>query len=119
MCRLAKSAKSSTFRPPERFTELSSMPPKSVQPPLSSHGGATLPLVTVESYNLEIRDSEGFIGDQASKGAFLDLVEETRRQLRRAGDDPLGKIPTEEIGKKRFDKILAAGEPEAAGVVHG
>jgi hypothetical protein len=86
---------------------------------IGNHGSADLPLVTVESYNVEIKDDEGFIGDQASKGAFLALVEEIREKLRELGDDPLGDTPTEEIGKKRFDKLLADGEPEAVGVVQG
>jgi predicted NBD/HSP70 family sugar kinase len=87
--------------------------------PIGVHGSSELPLVTVESYNLEIKDSEGFVGDQASKGAFLELVEDLREKLRDVGDDPLGDKPTEDLGKRQFDKLLASGDPEAAGVVQG
>ena len=86
---------------------------------IGTHGSADLPLVTVDSYNVEIKDDEGFIGDKASKGAFLELVEEIRGKLRDLGDDPLGDKPTEEISKRTFDKLLAEGEPEAVGVIQG
>jgi predicted NBD/HSP70 family sugar kinase len=93
--------------------------PKSPPPSIGSHGSADLPLVTVESYNIEIRDDDGFIGDRASKGAFLALVDDVRKKLRKLGDDPLGDTPTEEIGRKQFDKLLRVGDPEAAGLVQG
>lgn len=86
---------------------------------IGTHGSADLPLVTVESYNVEIKDDEGFIGDKASKGAFLELVEEIRGKLRELGEDPLGDRPTEDISKKTFDRLLAEGEPEAVGVIQG
>src|ERR1700744_2079554 len=34
------------------------------------HGARRLAAVTVETYNAELRDSEGFISDRASKRAF-------------------------------------------------
>jgi hypothetical protein len=34
------------------------------------HGGTLLPAVEIVSYNVELKDDEGFIGDRASKGAF-------------------------------------------------
>ena len=95
------------------------MPRKPSAPPIGSHGSADLPAVTVESYNIEIRDHEGFIGDRASKGAFLDLIEELRKKLVDFGDDPLGDTPTEDLDQRLFDKLLAAGNPEAAGIVQG
>ena len=33
-------------------------------------------------------------------------------------DDPLGDIPAEELKKKKLDKVLLEGEPEAAALVH-
>jgi hypothetical protein len=43
-------------------------------PVIAAHGSARLPAVEVDSYNVEIKDDEGFIGDRASKGAFRDLM---------------------------------------------
>lgn len=37
------------------------------QPQLPTHGAAILPSVTVDSYNLEIEDEDGFVGDKATK----------------------------------------------------
>jgi hypothetical protein len=75
--------------------------------------------VDVDSYNVELRDDEGFIGDRASKGAFRDIVENWRKPLRKAGADPFGDTPSDELTKKKLDQALTDGEGEAAGVVHG
>jgi hypothetical protein len=41
---------------------------------LPAHGATTLPSVTVNSYNVEIEDEEGFVGDQPNKGVFWNPV---------------------------------------------
>jgi hypothetical protein len=43
----------------------------------------------VVSYNVELEDEEGFVGDKASKGAFRDILEGVRKVLRASGEDPL------------------------------
>ena len=83
------------------------------------HGGATLTAVTVDAYNAELRDDEGFIGDRASNRAFASLLSDVREQLAAAGDDPLGDKPADKISKSQLDRLLVDGSPEAAGVVHG
>ena len=60
-------------------------------PNIATHGAERLPSVTVDSYNVELKDDEGFIGDRASKGAFRDMIENWRKPLRKAGDDPFGR----------------------------
>ena len=87
--------------------------------PSGIHGSADLPSVVIDSYNLELRDQEGFIGDRASKRAFTNIVDDWRERLRRVGGDPLGDMKSEEISKKKFEQLLMNGSPEAAGVVHG
>ena len=77
-----------------------------------------LPSVEVDSYNLEIRDEEGFVGDRASRGAFTAIMDEWREPLRKLGADPLGDQATEDVSKKELDAVLASGDPEAAGLVH-
>ena len=86
---------------------------------MSEHGTAQLPAVTVDTYNAELRDPDGFIGDRASKRAFQALIDGWRERLRKVGDDPLGDQPTEKISKKKLDRLLVDGDPEAAGLVHG
>jgi predicted NBD/HSP70 family sugar kinase len=81
------------------------------------HGAKRLPSVIVESYALELKDDQGFIGDRANKGAFRDLVEKWRKVMRKAGDDPLGDTDTDDIARKELDELLVAGNPEAAGIV--
>ena len=88
------------------------------RPVLNVHGAKRLPSVDVDSYNLEIRDEEGFIGDRASRGAFHAMLEKWREPLRKLGADPLGEKPAEQLDKKKLDKLLTDGDPEAAGVIH-
>ncbi len=87
------------------------------QPTLPTHGAATLPSVEVDSYNLEVEDDDGFVGDKASRRAFWEIVDKWRKPLRELGEDPFGETPTDEIGRKKLEAILAKGEPEAAGLV--
>src|SRR6266849_5015212 len=87
-------------------------------PMIAAHGSARLPAVEVDSYNVEVKDDEGFVGDRASKGAFRDIVENWRKPMRKQGDDPFGEAASEALTKKELDDALAKGEPEAAGVVH-
>jgi predicted NBD/HSP70 family sugar kinase len=83
------------------------------------HGALRLSAVTVDAYNAALRNGKGFIGDRASNGAFRDMLEKWRERLREVGDDPLGSKPTQELSKKKLDKALIEGDPEAAGIVHG
>jgi predicted NBD/HSP70 family sugar kinase len=88
-------------------------------PTVATHGATRLPSVVVDSYNLEIKDDEGFLGDRATKGAFRELIENWRKPLRKAGSDPFGDEPSEDISKKKLDDLLSKGDPQAAGVVQG
>src|SRR5579862_4958227 len=90
-----------------------------VQSALPVHGSARLPSVTVESYNLALKDEEGFVGDRANKGAFREFIEEWRKPLREIGHDPFGDEASGAVPKKRLDEILVGGDGEAAGVVQG
>lgn len=86
---------------------------------LIRHGAPRLTAVAIDTYNEELRDAEGFIGDRASNRAFRAILEDWRERLRSVGEDPLGETPSDEISKKKLDKVLLEGDPEAAGVVHG
>ncbi|WP_426956204.1 hypothetical protein [Muricoccus radiodurans] len=86
-------------------------------PPIAQHGASQLSSVTLDAYNAELRDKDGFIGDRASKRAFRAILDEWRERMRAAGEDPLGDAPTEELTKRRLDKVLAEGDVEAAGLV--
>lgn len=86
---------------------------------LVSHGAPRLTAVQVDTYNEEMKDAEGFLGDRASNRAFRAILEDWRERLRKtAGEDPLGETPSDEISKKKLDKLLIEGDPEAAGIVH-
>lgn len=86
--------------------------------PLPTHGARLLPSVEVDSYNLEIEDEDGFIGDRASKSSFSVILDKWRKPLRKLGDDPLGEKPSTAISKKKLDALLTEGDSDAAGVVY-
>ena len=92
---------------------------RTTAPSVPTHGAARLPSVEVESYNVEMKDEDGLLGDRASKGAFREILDRWRKPLRKAGDDPFGDEPSGEISRKKLDSLLAQGDPEAAGVVQG
>jgi hypothetical protein len=85
---------------------------------IGNHGATRLPSVDVDSYNIELKDEDGFLGDRASKGAFQRILEGWRKPLRKNGDDPLGKKSTDEIGKGTLDELLTGDDVGAAAVVH-
>lgn len=83
------------------------------------HGASLLPAVRIDSFNVELKDNGGFLGDRASKGAFYGIIEDLRRPLRKLGSDPFGDVASDEIGKKRLDAALSGEDPDAAGVLQG
>ena len=97
------------------------MPAKSnviekAEPLLTGHGAIVLPTVAVNSYNVELKDDEGFLGDRANKGAFREIITNWRKLLKKDDEDPF-KEPTEEVSKKKLDEALLKGNPKAAGIV--
>jgi hypothetical protein len=91
---------------------------QAVAPSVLAHGARVLPNVTVDTYNEELRDEDGFVGDRASGRAFRAILEDWREKLRAQGEDPFGETPTQEISKSKLDKMLAGADPLAAGLVH-
>jgi predicted NBD/HSP70 family sugar kinase len=86
---------------------------------VSHHGASTLPAVIIDSYNEELHDSEGFIGDRASGRAFRAILADERERVCEGDDDPIGDVPSEDISKKKLDRVIIEGDPVAAGVVLG
>jgi predicted NBD/HSP70 family sugar kinase len=85
---------------------------------IARHGAARLPSVEIDSFNIELKDDEGFLGDRASKGAFRKIFDHWRKPLRKSGKDPFGDEPSENISKKTLDAILVGDDTEASAVVH-
>jgi hypothetical protein len=85
---------------------------------IAHHGAARLPSVDVDSFNIEIKDEDGFLGDRASKGAFRNILDRWRKPLRKSGKDPFGDEPSDEISKKTLDAVLVGDDTEASAIVH-
>jgi hypothetical protein len=85
------------------------------------HGARELRSVIVDSYNIELRDGENFLGDRVNKRVFKAIMEHWRDRLRRTERDPLDGKLTEDIykDKKELERILVSGDAEAAGVLIG
>jgi ROK family len=84
---------------------------------IAAHGASRLPSVDIDSFNIELKDDDGFLGDRASKGAFRNILDKWRKPLRKSGEDPFGKESSENISKKVLDAILIGDDTEAAAVV--
>jgi len=85
---------------------------------IARHGATRLPSVDVDSFNVELKDDDGFLGDRASKGAFRKIFDKWRKQLRKADEDPFGDEPSEKINKKTLDAVLVGDDTEATALVH-
>src|SRR5499427_4550135 len=85
---------------------------------IAHHGATRLPSVDVDSFNIELKDDEGFLGDRASKGAFRKIFDRWRKPLRKTGEDPFGDEPSEKISKKVLDEMLIGDDVEASAIVH-
>jgi hypothetical protein len=85
---------------------------------IARHGGTRLPSVEVDSFNIELKDEDGFLGDRASKGAFRKIFDRWRKPLHKSGEDPFGGEPSDKISKKTLDDILVGTDTEASAVVH-
>jgi predicted NBD/HSP70 family sugar kinase len=86
---------------------------------IARHGAGRLPSVDVDSFNIELKDDDGFLGDRASKGAFRKILDTLREPLRENGDDPLGKKESVELGKSELDAALVGDDIHASALVHG
>ena len=86
---------------------------------IAGHGASRLPSVDVDSFNIELKDEEGFLGDRASKGAFRRILDSLRKPLKKSGDDPLGSKSADAIAKSTLDEVLVGDDIAAAALVHG
>src|SRR5437764_8949670 len=85
---------------------------------IGSHGATRLPSVDVDSFNIELKEDDHYLGDRASKGAFREIFDRWRKPLRKTGKDPFGEEPSDKINKKTLDEILVGDDTEASAVVH-
>jgi predicted NBD/HSP70 family sugar kinase len=86
---------------------------------IARHGATRLPSVDVDSFNIELKDDDGFLGDRASKGAFRKILDSLRKPLKKNAGDPLGGKSTEAIAKSALDQALVGADVAAAALVHG
>lgn len=88
-------------------------------PRLSAHGAERFTAVQLDGYNTTLRDEDGFVGDRASGDAFRSILEDGRERVRCVDEDPIGSLSSQEISKRKLDRLLVSGDPGAAGVVLG
>ncbi|EJC71444.1 hypothetical protein Rleg5DRAFT_7306 [Rhizobium leguminosarum bv. viciae WSM1455] len=111
-------ARSSTRAVEGTLMAKSSSDPREINAPLA-HGALNLPLVTIDDYNNELRDKDGFVGDNANKKTFQQKLDDWRKRIRKVGNDPIGKTATEKLSKKKIDAILKGDDLAAAALVMG
>ena len=71
------------------------------------HGSLELPAVAIDSYNVELRDNEGFVGDRASKGAFLAILEDWRERMGREATARWGVVAADRHRADTYVEIVA------------
>jgi hypothetical protein len=86
---------------------------------IGRHGATRLPSVDVDSFNIELKDDDGFLGDRASKESFRKILDGLRKPLKKNGDDPLGGKSAGKISKSELDEALLGEDVGAAALVHG
>ena len=84
---------------------------------IGRHGALRLPSVDIDSFNIELKDDNGFLGDRASKGAFQRILDRWRKPLQKHGEDPIGDATTEEISKKTLDSLLVGEDAGASALI--
>ena len=87
---------------------------------IARHGATRLPSVEVDSFNIELKDDEGFLGDRASKGAFrkiLDALAQAAEEKRRGSLRQ--EIHRRDHQERRSTTSLVGDDIEAAALVHG
>jgi predicted NBD/HSP70 family sugar kinase len=86
---------------------------------IARHGAKRLPSVDVDSFNVELKDDDGFLGDRACKGAFRKILDDLRKPFKKNGEDPLGDKAAEKLSKSELDEALSGDDIAAAALVHG
>lgn len=86
---------------------------------IAGHGAVRLPSVDVDSFNVELKDDDGFLGDRASKGAFRKILDDLRKPLKKNGEDPLGDKSAAKMSKSELEQALLGEDIGAAALVHG
>lgn len=81
------------------------------------HGSDELPAVTIDKVNLKIRDGDGFLGDRANSSAFIDILDDARKRMRKHGADPLGKRKTQKIKRRELDRMPLEGDVAIVGLI--
>lgn len=82
-----------------------------------THGALGLPFVTIDDFNNESKDKDGFIGDKANKRVFQHRLDDWRKLARKNGGDPLGDNATKDLSKKKIDAFFAGEDATAAALV--
>jgi hypothetical protein len=80
---------------------------------LAGHGLSALPSVTVDSYNLDVRDGDEILNHRLRRARFFELLDGRRALIADEAGDPLGDKPSSDINRKGVEQILLGGRPEA------
>jgi hypothetical protein len=84
---------------------------------LAGHGLPTLPSVTVDRYNLDIRRGRIILNHKLRKAAFYELLDTLRVPLQEKGEDPFPPGSSHDIKRKNLEKFLKSGDTQAATLI--
>ena len=103
----------------ESKTSAKAAPKRDDSPRISHHGSTRLPRVTIEAYNIDVKEGKEVLNTRIRKNAFSEQIDATRKAMRKAAADPFGETPTAEISKKQLAALLDGEDREAAAVISG
>lgn len=78
------------------------------------HGVCQTEQASIDAYSLEVEDSEGLVGDQASQTAFRQVLKDWQVALERVGSTPFGDDTADELSNDELDRMAREGNSEAA-----
>ena len=79
------------------------------------HGARDLACLRLDSYNLELQEDGGFVGDRVRSKAFAAVLDTLRDQRRQTGADPLGEVSSRD--RPALDALLNENGSIAAELV--
>ncbi len=79
---------------------------------IAAHGASRLPWVEIDSFNLELKDEDEFLGDRASTGAFRETLENGESRCANLAKIPSGRSFPKISAKRSSTPSLAATIPK-------
>ena len=86
---------------------------------IARHGATRLPSVDVDSFNIELKDDDGFLGDRPARAHFARSWTPCASRYELATTPWTARNAPTQIGKTTLDEALMGDDIDASALVHG